>query len=753
MFPIVTNGIHQKQNIDEEYAVQMNKIGYRALFNNDHVIMLLIDPGSLSIIEANQAACIFYGLRAEEFTGKKIFHICLLSEEEMKEEMEKAKNGIQNKFFSRHLLANNEIRYAEVNVIPIINGDQILLCSIVHDLTGTKEAGKELQNNDEQYRSLFTEIPIATMIHDKDSGEIIDANPAAYTSFGFSSLEELQANDIWFEPPYSIKDAQALIRKAAYEGTQEFEWLHKINGRFLWLYVRLSPVVINGVQRVMSASIDITEKKRVEDRFAEETTRRRILVEQSNDGIVVINDKGEVVEANQKYADTLGYSMEEVLQLHVWDWDNKWTPEELIEEIKNTDESGRTFETYHRRKDGTLLDVEVSSNGAILAGQKLVFCVCRDITERKRTEEKISEEATRRRILVDQSNDGIVVVNDKGEVVEANQKYADMLGYSMEEVLKLHVWDWEYKSPREEILELIELTDESGLAFETCHLRKDGTLLDVEVSSNGAILGGRKLVFCVCRDITERKRAEDALIHAKMDAEAANMTKSEFLANMSHELRTPLNSILGFSQMLNEQIPGELNEKQISYVSNIMKSSKHLVELINDILDLSKIEAGKMELECEIFPIVDLIDETVTLMQPLASKKHISTVKDIRTENMEIYADRKKIKDIMHNLLSNAVKFTPDRGKICIKASHSNERLHISISDTGIGISKDDQLKIFEPFKQVNSFLTREVEGTGLGLAIVKKYVKMHGGVLKVESDIGKGSTFTFIVPIDLRNE
>ena len=631
MFPIVTNGIHQKQNIDEEYAVQMNKIGYRALFNNDHVIMLLIDPESLSIIEANQAACIFYGLRAEEFTGKKIFHICLLSEEEMKEEMEKAKNGIQNKFFSRHRLANNEIRYAEVNVIPIINGDQILLCSIVHDLTGTKEAGKELQNNDEQYRSLFTEIPIATMIHDKDSGEIIDANPAAYTSFGFSSLEELQANDIWFEPPYSIKDAQALIRKATYEGTQEFEWLHKINGRFLWLYVRLSPVVINGVQRVMSVSIDITEKKRVEDRFAEETTRRRILVEQSNDGIVVINDKGEVVEANQKYADTLGYSMEEVLQLHVWDWDNKWTPEELIEVIRNTDECGLAFETYHRRKDGTLLDVEVSSNGAIL--------------------------------------------------------------------------------------------------------------------------GGKKLVFCVCRDITERKRTEDALIHAKMDAEAANMTKSEFLANMSHELRTPLNSILGFSQMLNEQIPGELNEKQISYVSNIMKSSKHLVELINDILDLSKIEAGKMELECEIFPIVDLIDETVTLMQPLASKKHISTVKDIQTENMEIYADRKKIKDIMHNLLSNAVKFTPDRGKICIKESHSNERLHISISDTGIGISKDDQLKIFEPFKQVNSFLTREVEGTGLGLAIVKKYVKMHGGVLKVESDIGKGSTFTFIVPIDLRNE
>ena len=264
--------------------------------------------------------------------------------------------------------------------------------------------------------------------------------------------------------------------------------------------------------------------------------------------------------------------------------------------------------------------------------------------------------------------------------------------------------------------------------------------------SSGKLIG----VIGVSRDITKRKHAKDVLLHTKMNAETANRIKSEFLANMSHELRTPLNSIFGFSQLLNEGIQGELNEKQASYVSNIMKSSKHLIELINDILDLSKVEARKMELEREKFNIANLIEDTVSSMKPLAKNKNTDLITDIRISDSEIYADRKKIKDILYNLLSNAVKFTPENGRVSIKVNCDNKTLGIEVSDTGIGILEMDQKKIFEPFRQVNSFMTREFEGTGLGLAIVKRYVELHGGTLSLKSEPGEGSTFSFVIPIGL---
>lgn len=209
-----------------------------------------------------------------------------------------------------------------------------------------------------------------------------------------------------------------------------------------------------------------------------------------------------------------------------------------------------------------------------------------------------------------------------------------------------------------------------------------------------------------------------------------------------------MNSILGFSQMLYDGIPGSINEKQTKYLSNILKSGNQLTDLINDILDLSKIEAGKMELIFETFDLNDLTNEIVTSMKPAAIDKNIDIVNEIDNGIIEIYADRNKIRDVMYNLLSNAIKFTPESGKVSIKAGFNNDKIAISISDTGIGIAKEDQPGIFEPFEQVDSFFTREYEGTGLGLNIVKKYVEMHDGELHVESEEGKGSTFTFEIPV-----
>jgi signal transduction histidine kinase len=230
--------------------------------------------------------------------------------------------------------------------------------------------------------------------------------------------------------------------------------------------------------------------------------------------------------------------------------------------------------------------------------------------------------------------------------------------------------------------------------------------------------------------------------------EAANRHKSEFLANMSHELRTPLNAIIGFSEVLGERLFGELNEKQAEYTQDILTSGQHLLSLINEILDLSKVEAGRMELEAASFDLPLAIDNARTFVRERATKHGITVDVDIDQRLGDFVGDERKIKQILLNLLSNAVKFTTEGGRIRIDARQSDEAVEISVSDTGTGIAPDDLPKIFEEFRQVGSDYAHKTEGTGLGLTLAKKFVELHGGKIWVESEVGKGSTFIFTLPI-----
>jgi GAF domain-containing protein len=230
--------------------------------------------------------------------------------------------------------------------------------------------------------------------------------------------------------------------------------------------------------------------------------------------------------------------------------------------------------------------------------------------------------------------------------------------------------------------------------------------------------------------------------------EAANRHKSEFLANMSHELRTPLNAIIGFSEVLGERLFGELNEKQAEYTEDILTSGRHLLSLINEILDLSKVEAGRMELEVAAFDLPLAIDNARTFVRERATKHGITLDVAVDERLGEFTGDERKIKQILLNLLSNAVKFTPEGGRIGINARQTNGAVEISVSDTGIGIAPEDQPKIFEEFRQVGSDYVNKSEGTGLGLTLAKKFVELHGGRIWVESEVGKGSKFSFTLPI-----
>jgi len=217
---------------------------------------------------------------------------------------------------------------------------------------------------------------------------------------------------------------------------------------------------------------------------------------------------------------------------------------------------------------------------------------------------------------------------------------------------------------------------------------------------------------------------------------------------MSHELRTPLNAVIGFSEVLQEKMFGDLNEKQLEYVHDIHASGRHLLSLINDILDLSKVEAGKLELELAPVHLPSTLDGTLTLVRERAVRHGLEVRLSVDEQIGETVADERKVRQILLNLLSNAVKFTPDGGKIDVRAIQSQDKVEISVSDTGIGIAQEDQDAIFEEFRQVGSDYARKREGTGLGLTLARKFVELHGGRIWVRSEIGRGSTFTFTLPV-----
>src|SRR6185437_11337527 len=272
-------------------------------------------------------------------------------------------------------------------------------------------------------------------------------------------------------------------------------------------------------------------------------------------------------------------------------------------------------------------------------------------------------------------------------------------------------------------------------------------MLDQIQQRDMALLGAQGELEKRVEERTEQLAAANRELELRnREVEHATQLKSKFLASMSHELRTPLNAIVGFSDLLAEQAPGQLNPKQLRFVQHIKQGSTHLLQLINDILDLSKIEAGQLEFRYEDFGIKDALPEVLSTIRPLAMAKNI-TLSESSTSGLSIYADRVRFKQVLYNLLSNAVKFTPNGGRVEIEACRMDQMVQVSVLDTGIGIRPDDHALVFEEFRQVEGS-TNAHEGTGLGLAISKRLVEEQGGTISLESELGKGSKFTVSFPI-----
>ncbi len=604
-------------------------------------------------------------------------------------------------------------------------------------------------------------------MHDFD-GKILAWNRGAKETYGYSETEALGKNvrEIVAEPDREA--ALSLIEKIKQgEVVKSFE-LRRVtkDGRILdvWLTTTLltdengKPVAIATTER------DITERKKAETALqekVEELRRMATVVSDSNDAVIMHDFDGKILAWNHGAKETYGYSETEALGMNVREIvaePDREAALTLIKKIKRG-EVVKSFELRRVTKDNRILEVWLTTT--LLTDEKgkpvAIATTERDITERKKAETALQEKVEglrRMATVVSDSNDAVIMHDFDGKILAWNHGAKETYGYSETEALEKNVRDIVAEPDREAALTLIKKIKQGEVvkSFELRRVTKDNRILDVWLTTT--LLTDEKgkpvAIATTERDITERKKAEAERL-ARVAAERANAAKSEFLSRMSHELRTPLNAINGFSEVLLEKYFGDLNPKQEEYLRDILESGNHLLSLINDILDISKIDAGKEVLDLSSVNINNLLDNSTMMIKEKAMKHHIELNVQVAKNliNFQILVDQRKIKQVMYNLLSNASKFTPDGGKIKIEAVKLNNGICISVSDTGIGIEKEEQMKVFNEFYQVENSQDIKIQGSGLGLSLVKRHVEMHGGKVWVESEgYGKGSKFIFTLPI-----
>jgi PAS domain S-box-containing protein len=498
--------------------------------------------------------------------------------------------------------------------------------------------------------------------------------------------------------------------------------------------------------------IDIGELIRAQTELAASERKYRELVENANSIILRWNARGELTFMNGFGLKFFGYRSDEILGRHVVGTIVPWTESggrdlrSLMENICADPKSFEHNENENVRRNGERVWISWTNRIELDSDCRLVeiMSIGSDITDRKRAEEARRETEANYRKLFEYAPEGILIADAESRYLDANPAICRMLGYAREELITMGAQDIIQPEEERQIeTALTAIHGRSDYNREWRFRRKDGTLFEAEVMAT--LMPDGKLMGLV-RDISERKRAETERA-LRERAEAADHIKSAFLATMSHELRTPLNSIVGFTGILLQGLAGPLNPEQNKQLDMVRSSARHLLALVNDVLDISKIEAGQLDVERAPFDIREAIDKAASLIGPQAAAKGLDLRLEIAPDPGMVIGDARRFGQILINLLGNAVKFT-DRGGITLSAS-VGEAVRVRISDTGIGIRAEDIPLLFQPFRQMESGLARTHEGTGLGLAICRRLAELMGGGIAVESEWGKGTTFTVTLPLE----
>ena len=647
---------------------------------------------------------------------------------------------------------DGEVRwvYEKGQALPGEDGD-LWLDGAVLDITERKKTEQDSVRLGRVLEGSLNEI----YIFDGNSMKFLQVNQGARQNLGYSMLELSEMTPLDIKPELTREEFDELIAplRRGEEQSLEFSTVHqRKDGTTYPVEVNLQYSSQDNAQVFVAIIQDVTEKYRT----LGEISRLSLVAQRTDNAVMITDPEGRIQWVNDAFTRISEYTLEEALGRVPGELlQGPETDQATVRQMGQKLAQGEGFNvevinyTKSGRKHWLALDVQpVRDEGGEIT---TYVSVGSDITERKLHEQELRQQAQ----IIDQTHDAVVSLDLEGKVASWNRGARELFGYAKDEVMGQSIALISLPRDASQLNERLfaPLLAKGQQELEMGLVKKDGqeftALLSLSVLRN---LQGEPAGFVLYAvDISQRKKAEEAVRKAKETAEAASRIKSEFLANMSHELRTPLNAIIGFSEILLDQTFGGLNQKQSRQTQHILDSGRHLLSLINDILDLSKVESGKMELDLTVVNLASLLESSLVLIKEKTTKHGIALKLEMPEEVRELNfpADERKVKQIMFNLLSNAAKFTPDGGGITITAGQEGGLIRVSVRDTGVGIAPEDQKRIFEEFEQVDSSYARQQQGTGLGLSLTRKLVELHGGTLEVESEgKDKGSTFTFTLPL-----
>ncbi len=797
--------LHRQYKLELERNTLSRQLDYLAKYAND-IIFLFNERGD--IIQANDRAEKAYGYTSEELLKMNLRD---LRAPEARRGVDQLLGEMRGQAFYESIAQRKDgttftlevsMRVFEIEGRKFFQG-------IGRDITERKQAGQLIRLSEEKLRLMFNMSPLG-MARNAMDGRFIETNPALLEMLGYT-LDELNKLSYWDITPqeYEQQEAQQLesLNKYAKYGPYEKEYINKFGHRFP---VRLNGMLIagsDGEKYIWSIVEDITDKKKTEDELkryrehleelVEERTRTlnnevlerkraeaallasehkfRTLLDSAPNAMVICGSDNVITMVNGEMESLFGYSKDEIIG----------QPIEMLIPQRYRNDSTNLRDSYvlnemgrHAMgdrglrgiaKDGREFPVELGLAPIETVDGLLISCVIRDISGRRQEEEtlqaakKSAEDALLQlrastqhlRVLssaIEQSPVATLITDVKGVIQYANPRFCKVTGYALEDVVNRNPRMFNARvQPRQIYTELWE-TITSGREWrgELCNRKKNGEVYwdQTFISPVRDELGNIAQYISIKEDITEKKAAEELLRQARDASDAANRAKSEFLANMSHEIRTPLNAIIGMAHLV---LKTGLNSQQHDYIGKIHYAGGHLLKVINNILDLSKIEAGKFDIEVAIFRLDRLLENVTALIEEQLEAKKLSLVFDLDTGLPPYFkGDSLRLGQVLINFINNAIKFT-EVGTITIRTKKAGGTEHdmllrFEVQDTGIGLTQEQQSKLFQSFHQADSSTARKYGGTGLGLAISKQLATMMGGEIGVESEIGKGSTFWFTV-------
>lgn len=741
--------------------LEKSELKFKSLFELANDSIFLMDKEIF--IDCNQKTLEIFGCRKEDIIGKPPYHFSpefqpdgTVSKDKALDKITEALKGVPQRFEWKHKKFNGELFDSEVSLNRIDLGNDILLQAIVRDISARKKAEEQISMLAHAVKSISESVCITDM-----EGNITFVNKSLCNSYGYNEDEIIGKNISILRSAENNDEMLTKILPATLRGGWNGEIVSKRKDGSEFLTSISTSVIRNDKGdpiALTTVALDITDRKNAENELRQSKQMLQLILDNIPQRIFWKDLNSTYLGCNKTFADDANLSTPEEI-IGLTDYDMPWKSTEadfyrsIDAKVMRNDQP-----VYHLTEPQTHLNGEISwlETNKIPLHDESGFVVgilgtYEDITERKKSEEALKESEERFRSLIDNLIEAALIIDWSGKIIFANNSAAKLVGLSspMQGIGK-KVFEFLHPDYTQKVLQAIVNSNDFTEPFIDEYKIKTIKGEDRWVESLGTkiIFDNQKSILVTLRDITERKYAEIELRNAKEKAEEMSRIKSNFLANMSHELRTPLVGILGFAELLRDK----LKEKHTTEMADrILTSANRLMDTLNLLLDLSRIEAKKVDIHLAPNRIPELVESQIQVFEAVAEKKNLFLQTEIQDHNLFAEVDEQIFRQIINNLVNNALKYTYSGGVTVSVASVTEDSkpfVQVSVKDSGIGIPKESLGLIFQEFRQVSEGFNRHFEGTGLGLTITKNFVEMMNGQIRVKSTVGSGSTFTVLFPL-----